>query len=375
MKTTAFYFLAFFLFIILGVIGDKIVGRFNDIAEARDIARQFRAEAAFLRFSTNNIVPNVSQIFVDTSAPRDTDDTASVNIRKFRTDSNGIIIGNNRTLPNAKKIIFLGGSTTECNEVSEPFRFPAVVASILRDNGLSIATLNAGVRGHTTQDSINALLNRPGFRDVDVDTVVLMENINDRLRLGTRGNYDAVLGTDGATSGGEVLDAAKTLVVSVWDYLTYRSNSLFLVRYWFNENAAWLDPPQQIEVTKQSIDLFKELSLSRRAKFEENLVVFINVARAMGKRPVLMTQPLGRYSVAQQVFNDSIRKVARNEQALLIDLDQQLGQDSDWAFFSDEIHFNRAGSQAVGKFIATALAPVFGVSIEKIDGHKTMNAQ
>jgi hypothetical protein len=89
------------------------------------------------------------------------------------------------------------------------------------------------------------------------------------------------------------------------------------------------------------------------------------VARAMGKRPVLMTQPLGRYSVAQQAFNDSIRKVARYEQALLIDLDKQLGQDSDWAFFSDEIHFNRAGSQAVGKFIATALAPGFGVSIEK----------
>jgi lysophospholipase L1-like esterase len=375
MKKTAFYFLSIVLLIIFGAAGDMIVGRFNNIAEARDIARQFRAEAALLRFSTKNIVPNVNQIFVDTSAPRDSDDEASVNIRKFRTDSNGVIIGSNRALPNAKKIIFLGGSTTECNEVSEPFRFPAVVASILRDNGLNIATLNAGVRGHTTQDSINALLNRPGFRDADVDTVVLMENINDRLRLGIRGNYDAVLGTDSATSGGEVLDAAKTLVVSVWDYLTYRSNSLFLIRYWFNENAAWLDPPQQIEVTKQSIDLFEELSLSRRAKFEENLVVFIGVARAMGKRPVLMTQPLGRYSVAQQAFNDSIRKVARNEQALLIDLDQQLGQDSDWAFFSDEIHFNRAGSQAVGKFIATALAPVFGVSIEAIDGHKTMNAQ
>jgi len=375
MKKTAFYFLSIVLLIIFGVAGDMIVGRFNNIAEARDIARQFRAEAALLRFSTKNIVPNVNQIFVDTSAPRDSDDEASVNIRKFRTDSNGVIIGSNRTLPNAKKIIFLGGSTTECNEVSEPFRFPAVVASILRDNGLSIATLNAGVRGHTTQDSINALLNRPGFRDADVDTVVLMENINDRLRLGIRGNYDAVLGTDGATSGGEVLDAAKALVVSVWDYLTYRSNSLFLIRYWFNENAAWLDPPQQIEVTKQSIDLFEELSLSRRAKFEENLVVFISVARAMGKRPVLMTQPLGRYSVAQQAFNDSIRKVARNEQALLIDLDQQLGQDSNWAFFSDEIHFNRAGSQAVGKFIATALAPVFGVSIEKNSTDTKMNVQ
>jgi len=365
MKKTAFYFLAVVLLIIFGVAGDMVVGRFNDIAEARDIARQFRAEAAFLRFSTKNIVPNVNQIFVDTSAPRDSDDKASVNIRKFRTDSNGVIVGSNRTPPNAKKIIFLGGSTTECNEVSEPFRFPAVVASILTENGLSIATLNAGVRGHTTQDSINALLNRPGFRDADVDTVVLMENINDRLRLGIRGNYDAVLGTDGATSGGEVLDAAKTLVVSVWDYLTYRSNSLFLIRYWFNENAAWLDPPQQIEVTKQSIDLFEELSLSRRAKFEENLVLFIRVARAIGKRAVLMTQPLGRYSAAQQAFNDSIRKVARNEQVLLIDLDQQLGQDRDWAFFSDEIHFNRAGSQAVGQFIATALAPVFGVSMEK----------
>jgi hypothetical protein len=67
MKKTAFYFLSIALLIIFGVAGDMIVGRFNNIAEARDIARQFRAEAALLRFSTKNIVPNVNQIFVDTS--------------------------------------------------------------------------------------------------------------------------------------------------------------------------------------------------------------------------------------------------------------------------------------------------------------------
>jgi hypothetical protein len=40
---------------------------------------------------------------------------------------------------------------------------PSVIESRLRERGLDIVALNAGVRGHTTQDSINALLNRPDF--------------------------------------------------------------------------------------------------------------------------------------------------------------------------------------------------------------------
>jgi len=360
MKTAIFYLITIGFMIALIVAGDILIGQFNNIDEIRNTARQFREEAAFLRFPTKNMVPGLNHVYVDSDVPKDAESQGSKRPRKLRTDRNGIVVGEAAPALNAKKIIFLGGSTTECNEVPEPFRFPAMVESLLRGSGLNIATLNAGVRGHTTQDSINSLLNRPGFRDADVDVIVLMHNINDRLRLGVRGNYDASLGTDGPTSGRAVVNSAQALMTSVWDYISYRSNSLFLIRYWSDENAAWLDKPQNPAITKNSINLFEEAALKNRPKFEENLRIFVLLVRAMGKRPVLMTQGLGQYSAVQEKFNDSIRSVASREHVLLVDLDMELGRDRSWAFFSDEIHLNTSGSIFVGRRIAAAIAPMFG---------------
>jgi hypothetical protein len=91
-------------------------------------------------------------------------------VRKFRTDHNGVVKGGNEVSTTATKIVFLGGPTTECNEVAEPFRFPALVERLLRERGLNIVTLNAGVRGHTTQDSINALLILANAADKSITT-------------------------------------------------------------------------------------------------------------------------------------------------------------------------------------------------------------
>jgi hypothetical protein len=63
----------------------------------------------------------------------------------------------------------------------------------------------------------------------------MMENINDRLRLGIQGNYDARLGNAPPASARAVTGALSNLFQAGWDFVTYRSNAIFLLRYWVNQ--------------------------------------------------------------------------------------------------------------------------------------------
>lgn len=341
----------------IALAGDALLGRMNDISEVRIAARQFREEAASLELPTKNLIPNIEHVYRDWNTSDSSNQDSSAKIRRFQTDRNGYPVDENDTSHSHHKItiLFLGGSTTECNEVDEKLRFPTVVQHQLRRIGFDIAAANGGVRGHTTQDSINALLNRPGFRQADI--IILMENINDRLRLGIQGNYDARLGTISPTSAQAVLSAMSSFLDTAWDFLAYRSNSLFVLRYWADQNAAWHNKTHTAEVSERSIDLYEDAILQNREKYKENLQLFINIVRTLGKRPVLMTQPLGLQSNGQNVFNEIVRDVARRNEVLLIDLDKAVGQLKKQAFLFDNIHLNSTGSEYVGELIASSLAP------------------
>jgi lysophospholipase L1-like esterase len=338
----------------VALAGDVLLGRINNTSEIRTAARQFREEAAYLGLSTKNLVPNIEHSYRDWNASDGSDQETSAQVRRFQTDQSGYPVDKYDANRHKVTILFLGGSTTECNEVDEELRFPTVVQHQLRKAGLDVVTENAGVRGHTTQDSINALLNRSGFRQADI--IVMMENINDRLRLGTQGNYDARLGKISPTSARAVLSAMSSLLDAAWDFIAYRSNALFILRYWANENAAWRDETHVAEVSERSIDLYEDAVLQNSEKYRENIQLFINIVRTLGKRPILMTQPLGRYSKGQNIFNEIVRDVARRNQVTLIDLDKAIEQVRVQAFLFDDIHLNNAGSKYVGELIASSLA-------------------
>jgi hypothetical protein len=266
------------LFILLGgvaVAGDVLLGKISGSGEIRVAARQFREEAAYLEMPTKNLVPNIEHVYREWSTSQSPIQQSSAQFRKFRTDPNGLVVDTHGEDHHKVTILFLGGSTTECNEVAEELRFPTVVQRLLREAGLDVATANAGVRGHTTQDSINALLNRPGFRHADI--IVMMENINDRLRLGIQGNYDARLGKASPTSARAVMGALSGFLEAAWDFITYRSNTVFLIRYWTDQNAAWREKTHLAEVNERSIDLYEDAVLQNREKFKENIELFVNI--------------------------------------------------------------------------------------------------
>jgi lysophospholipase L1-like esterase len=352
MKPKAYWGVVTILVVGAFSLGDFALGEFNETSAVREQARLFREEVDVLRTSTLNLIPNVSHTYTDIKRQEGARFVPLGVPRNLRTDRDGTIEGDKITVDSGPTILFLGGSTTECNEVDEPLRFPALVQTLLQHAGISARTVNGGVRGHTTQDSINSLLNRPGFRSAT--HVVLMNNINDRLRLSRGHGYSADLGRHGATSFGRVQNDLLEVARSAWDWASYRSNALFLVR----TLESTLNPftgDHGVVVDERVINFEDAKLVEHVALYEQNLRIFVAAARILHERPILMTQPLGTASVEQDQFNEVIRGVARSEAVLLIDLDRHLGNDRKSYFFPDMIHLNNAGSDRVGSIVANVL--------------------
>jgi len=324
----------------------------------REQSRLFREEVANLDFTTRNIVPNIDHAYYGVERPEGSELIPERSPRFFRTTSQGTVSSGGDT--GKEVVLFLGGSTTECNEVDEQYRFPAVVARLLNDAGASVKTINGGVRGHTTQDSINALLNRPGFREADV--IVLMENINDRMKLAWDGGYGAKVGTDAPTTGARVETTAKAFVGSLWDWLSYRSNALFLLRTRLGAMQPFTGNERVLPGKGDLINARDGQIEEHAAEFGRNLRIFVSLVKLLGKTPVLMTQALAVDSPEQARFNKTIREVAAAEEVRLIDLDAKLGPERKSAFLFDEIHLNNRGSARAAAVIANELSSLVGAT-------------
>ena len=64
-----------------------------------------------------------------------------------------------------------------------------------------------------------------------------------------------------------------------------------------------------------------------------------------------MTQPLGKVSIQQKVFNNLIRETASSNDILLIDLEERMSLNSNF-FLSDMIHLSNDGSKEVAKIFS-----------------------
>ncbi len=341
------------LLVITATGGDFTFGQISGMAAVRDEARQFRSEAANTIFSTKNIVPNTNHIYphpyraegdvlLPTTAPR-----------LFSSDEKGAVLPIYRSGDTPIRIVFLGGSTTENNEVDEPFRFPGLVGKILQENGVNAVTLNFGVRGHTSIDSINVLINR--YEDLKPHYVVFMHNINDRQRLASSRGYSAIPGRIRATSFDAVAASLAQVCEAVWDFVSYHSNVLFALRFDENLNEAWRSKHNSKEQGTGNISLpnvaeSHELGLDG---FRRNLAVFASAARAMDVEPILMTQPLGFDDREHDAFNEAIRIFSNQNGITLVDLSAKLVPAAFRTFLADGVHFNNAGSKAAADVVAT----------------------
>src|SRR5262249_47666635 len=155
----------------------------------------------------------------------------------------------------------------------------------------------------------------------------------------------------GFASYSSLVENAVGLVDELWDFISYRSNIVFLLRHrLLGANPFTGERPTAV-VDNRAID-YRDEDLEKHSQmFPEKLLVFVTLANTLGKRPILMTQPLGRTSLQQDNFNEVIRTVAKATNTALIDLDKILIGNRRWLFLPDQIHLNNAGSRLVAKII------------------------
>ncbi len=328
------------------LLADLAVGQFYKISFIGTETAQFVNEVAPLITTTNHLLPNLNDRFSNQqegSEPK----------RLLRTDEFGLVLGASEASNKAKKtVLFLGGSTTENNEVSEQFRFPYLSMQKLTEiSQTPFQGVNAGVRGHTTQDSINLFLNHPAPYFENADYVVLMHNINDRLRLTLNKSYKS--GVDNAASSslaglGELVTA---FFYSSMDWIRVNSNIAYLLDMVVQKYSSSND---KVIVNERVLDQLAPVSAELVEKFRQNYKIFIALVKAKSQVPVLMTQPLGKTSNDQARFNEVIRNVAAEEGVMLIDLELEIAKLDRPAglFYDDWIHFNDNGSRWASEIIA-----------------------
>lgn len=304
----------------------------------------------------------------------------------LRVDRQGFIMPSKVHARPDLTIAFLGGSTTECTYVDEDLRFPYLVGRLIEQRtGLQVNSYNAGRSGSNTLHCLNILLNK--VAPLKPEIVVLMENINDLAIL----MYEKTYWNSNPSRSPiqERLPSFKTVGQDLRQTfylvrdLTFPNLSRQLKRLFPGGTKAKGDEFQAVRGQKITIDqdlLVREFSL--------NLQTFINICRARGIIPVLMTQasrltdrpdPLVikmtrqldvshgiTYEDFKRAFdrlNQTIREVGAKNQVTVIDLAREIPAVRE--NIADVAHFNNRGSRLVATRIAAGLMPMIPPGLKK----------
>jgi len=211
------------------------------------------------------------------------------------------------------KIVFLGGSTTECKYMDAEQRFPYVVGRLLEDKlGYKVNSYNGGVSANESMHSINILLNK--VLPMKPDVVVMMHNINDLVMLRLHGDY--------------------YYPHSLKSHLQTAENIFTRVEY---------------PVPLSKIDESKIVQA-----FQRNLELFLFICQLNQVQPVLMTQANRvENDELYHRFNQMIRDTASSHHVLLIDLAKKMPNTLEVMY--DHYHYTKEGSKQSAGIIASCL--------------------
>lgn len=292
---------------------------------------------------------------------------------RLRIDKDGFIEPSRRHKHPDLTLVFLGGSTTECNYVAETNRFPLQVALDLeKDLGIKVNAFNGGVGGNHTLHSLNSLVNK--VIPLKPDMVLILHNINDLNTLLYEGDYYNENPSRGVVrvQGREGLyDLLKKVKDALIPNLYERFKSLVNV----GNLVAGAEEDEWAHLRGKKLTLEPN---KLAARFRANLVSLVRVCQANGIAPVLLTQAnrftvkpdpviaktmakveadfgikYDQYRTAYRLFNQTVRQVSQQTGAVLIDLAAEIPQTSEYMY--DPVHFNDAGSKLAGRIIADKL--------------------
>lgn len=232
---------------------------------------------------------------------------------KIATDQHGFLAPSEIHSSPDLKIVFLGGSTTECLYMEENERFPYLVGRQLEQRlNKKVNSYNGGVSANESKHSLNILMNK--VLPLKPNIVVMMHNINDLVILKSQGSYGYP-------------NSLKSHVQT--------SKNVF-TRYEF--------PPMEQKFNDAAIKI----------EFKRNLESFIALCRIHEIMPILMTQANRvENDVLYHEFNEIIREVGHQEGVLVIDLALAIPKTTELIY--DSYHYTAKGSALAAQTITAAL--------------------
>lgn len=292
----------------------------------------------------------------------------------IKTDLNGFIAGPNSTYEYSNiDIAFLGGSTTENYFISPNFRFPYLVEEKIKQNfDSNFKIINAGVSGSSIANTNLILYSK--IIDLKPSHVFVMHNVNDLVLLSKTMSY-----WDAPSGRAIILDRNEknsTFKISAYSILKWIKDNFFSNIYRIFKNFFKIDDKffarNMGGLGDEFSDYRNNFFLSDPAKlkiietyFKNGLNTFINICKANGIQPVLMTQPnrienkskffmnefkkwgynesqLKIFSEAFQAFNKIIVEVATDLEVSFIDLNNIIPKDEEYIY--DSVHLTNKGS-------------------------------
>jgi len=364
-KKTLVWVVLIFL-VVLGFGTERLLGFIN---HRRGIVLEAETERRYIKLREQRPLRQMRLQFPKNHLPYT--DNVFTKTYKIDIDENGFIKPSKKYPNPDLSIVFLGGSTTECMFMDEENRFPYAAGAILeRQTGKKINAYNGGLSGNNSLHAIDLLVNK--VIPFGPRVVVFMENINDLSTLlyektyWNRNNVRAPIET--LVKGKLVGKLLKEMLIPNLNE-AYRNLTKSLFGHEEDEFA-------EARGKKLLVD---QAGLAR--EFAMNLQIFIDICRARGMAPVLMTQAnriksdpdpvvaayIGRYGQdtgisyrdfkeLYDLFNDTIREVGRKNGVLVIDLANDVPPDREHLY--DMVHFNDAGSRYAAGIIAARLKPL-----------------
>lgn len=302
----------------------------------------------------------------------------------FRVDEDGFLLPNNNHENPDFKIVFIGGSTTECMYVSEDKRFPYLVGTLLEDRtDWKINTYNSGASGNSSIHSLDILLNK--IIPMNPDVVVFMHAINDYAILAYDHTYWPV-GTP------------RSEVIIINDYFPKIPEETFI---WHLKSLVRMTYPnmyQRLHILKNN---FKKEPIERehwdewhgrrhyikdrdfefmQKEFRWAIQMLVTASKSHNIIPVLMTQanrlkddpdpfiiknvaPITDHDISYEIFkqeydtfNQIVREVALSNNIPLIDLAKLVPQENDYMY--DVVHLNDNGSIFIANIIQEHLIKI-----------------
>ncbi len=295
----------------------------------------------------------------------------------LRVDRNGFIMPSEKYSNPDIALVFLGDSVTAELLVDEEKRFPYLSGVLLeKELGIKVNSFNASRTANNTLNTIDILLNK--IIPMKPNIAIMMHNNNDVAIM----LYEKTYWNNSPTRG---------LIFDINEYIL--NNFFKIMRDKFIPNISrelrlakgrlrTLLRTRGIDKSNDEFAKMRNTKINYNAsemveQFEMNLQIFITICKIRKITPVLMTMAsrftetpdkaiIDRFkgvAVSYQeykhlfdLFNDSIRKKAVENDILLIDLAAAIPQEKEYIY--DVIHYNNSGSIKAAEIIKDKLKPL-----------------